>query len=158
MTPTTTNSKALIVAAIKNGTVIDHITAGQAIKIIRFLNLPAYRKLVTVGLNLPSRAMGSKDLIKVEGRELTPSEVNEVALVAPDASVNIIRNYKITRKFKVELPEKIERLIVCPNLNCITNHERMLGVFRVSRHKTIELACIYCEKVFSRDEIKDYNL
>ena len=149
----------LLVSAIKNGTVIDHIAAGQALKIIRILRLPDHKKVVTLGLNLPSRAMGHKDLIKVEGRELTPEEANEVALLAPEASINIIKNYKVTKKFRVRIPEMIERVIVCPNAKCITNHERMMTVFFVRQQgKLLKLQCKYCEKIFGQGEIGDYNL
>ncbi len=149
----------LLVSAIKDGTVIDHITAGRALKIIRVLRLPDHKKVVTVGLNLPSRAMGHKDLIKVEGRELTPEEANEVALLAPEASINIIKNYKVTKKFKVQIPQTIERVVVCPNPKCITNFERMTTLFSVKRYGTvIKLSCKYCEKIFEQEEIKDYNL
>lgn len=147
-----------MVAAIKNGTVIDHITAGHALKIVRFLSLPLHKKVVTVGLNLPSRAMGHKDIIKVEGRELTPEEMSEVAIVAPGATVNIIRNYRIVKKFSVTLPPTIERFVVCPNKSCITNHEPMDTRFALERRKTITLCCTYCEHLFSLDEITSYNV
>lgn len=150
-------NKELMVAAIKNGTVIDHIAAGQALKIVRFLNLPNHKKVVTIGLNLPSRAMGNKDLIKVEGRELTPEEANEVSLIAPKATVNIIRNYKIAKKFKLQLPKSIAKFIVCPNLKCITNFERMDTLFNVEE-KHGRLRCAYCEKVFLPNEIEKYNI
>ncbi len=156
----TTNKtpKQLLVSAIKNGTVIDHITAGQALKIIRLLNLPSYDKVVTVGLNLPSREMKHKDLIKVEGRELSEAEVNQVAILSPSASINIIREYEIVKKLKVRLPEKIEHIIVCPNPKCITNNERMDTVFHVNGGDSVKLKCHYCEKIFKQDEIKDYHI
>lgn len=142
--------KKLLVSAIKNGTVIDHIPAGQALKIIRVLNLAAHQKLVTVGLNLPSKLMGFKDLIKVAERELTPDEANQVAILAPHATINIIKNYQVAKKFKVQIPEKIERLLICPNPKCITNHEPMKSVFEIkTRGKEIITRCQYCEKVFT---------
>lgn len=150
--------KELLVAAIKNGTVIDHIAAGQALTIIAILRLNAYKKVMTVGLNLPSKAMGVKDIIKIEGRELSESEANEVALFAPQATVNIIRNYKTAKKFSVKLPATLESFIVCPNPKCITNNERMMSVFFVEPGKILGVQCKYCEKIFAREEIKDYNL
>jgi aspartate carbamoyltransferase regulatory subunit len=153
-----TNNKSLTVSAIHSGTVIDHIAAGEALTIIRFLGLSMHKKTVTVGFNLPSRAMGAKDIIKVEGRELTPAEVNQLAIVAPAATVNIIRNYKLSKKFSVALPKRIERFVSCPNKNCITNHERVATLFSVEKRKAIVLTCAYCEKVFNREEITDYNL
>ena len=152
-------AKQLLVSAIKNGTVIDHITAGNALKIIRVLNLAAHQKIVTVGLNLPSRAMKQKDIIKVEGRELTPEEANRVAILAPLASINIIRNYEIVKKFRASLPQTIEHLIVCPNPKCITNHEPMDTSFYVRPNGSEpKLKCAYCEKTFHQSEIKEYKI
>ena len=158
MTSKTVDNKQLLVAAIKNGSVIDHITAGNALKIIRLLNLASHNKLVTVGLNLPSRAMKYKDLIKVEDRELTPAEVNHVAILSPQASINIIKNYNVVKKFTVTIPETIDYVITCPNPKCITNNEPMSSKFHVQKTKDgIKLKCHYCEKVFSQAEIKDYK-
>lgn len=150
--------KQLLVSAIKNGTVIDHITAGHALKIIRLLNLADHNKVVTVGLNLPSRAMRIKDLIKVECRELTPDEISRVAILAPRASINIIKNYKVTKKFHVNIPETIEYVIICPNPKCITNNESMSSKFNVlHENNKIKLKCNYCEKIFKQDEIGQYK-
>jgi len=152
-------NKKLLVSAIKNGTVIDHIERGNALQIIKLLNLPSEKKVVTVGLNLPSEEMKYKDLIKVEGRELTKAEVNEVAILAPNASINIIENYEVTRKFNVEIPETIDYVIVCPNPKCITNNERMNTKFHVNKdEKGVNLKCNYCEKKYTKDEIKSYNV
>lgn len=154
-----TTDKKLLVSAIKNGTVIDHINAGQALKIIRFLNLAAQNKLVTVGLNLPSKLMKTKDLIKVEDWEITAEEASQVALIAPQATINIIREYQVGKKFALKLPEKIEHLLVCPNPKCITNHEPMDSFFYVYlRRQQVAVKCKYCEKQFGLDEIKDYKI
>ncbi|MEK7212918.1 MAG: aspartate carbamoyltransferase regulatory subunit [Patescibacteria group bacterium] len=154
-----TQEKKLLVSAIKNGTVIDHIDAGHALKIIRILNLADHQKVVTVGLNLPSRAMKFKDIIKVEGRELTPEEANRVAILAPTANLNIIRNYEVVKKFNLKLPEKIDHLLVCPNLKCITNHEPMDSSFAVlpAGHE-VKVKCVYCEKTFHQNEIQEYKI
>lgn len=145
--------KELLVSAIKNGTVIDHISSGQALKIVSILKLSAHKKLVTIGLNLPSKALKYKDLIKVEGKEMTPEEANQVAIVAPLASVNIIRNYKIVKKFNVELPKVVEHFAACPNPKCITNHEQVGSVFYVKQNGVVQLHCKYCEKIFKQEEI-----
>lgn len=150
--------KKLSVAAIKQGTVIDHITAGHALKIIRLLDLADHKKVVTVGLNLPSKAMGLKDIIKVEGRELTPEEIRRVAVFAPQGSINIIRNYQIIKKFATEIPNIIEYVMVCPNPNCITNNEIVDTKFDISHEKKhVKFKCHYCEKVFDQDEITEYK-
>lgn len=148
----------LLVAAIKDGSVVDHITAGHGFKIVQILRLSAHKKIVTVGLNLPSRAMKHKDLIKVEGRELTPSEGSEVALFAPQATINIIRDYKIVKKFSVVLPKTIEHLIVCPNPKCITNNEKMKSIFHIEQNGGVLLTCNYCEKTFNEEDIQKYNI
>ncbi len=153
-----TKDKKLLVAAIKDGTVIDHIKAGHALKIIRLLNLADHNKLVTVGLNLPSKATRIKDLIKVEGRELTPEETSRIAIFAPQGTINIIKNYEVIKKFHAQMPDIVEYVIVCPNINCITNHEHMDSKFHVSEDKgEITLKCHYCEKSFSEKEIKEYK-
>lgn len=148
----------LLVSAIKNGTVIDHIEKGNALQIVKLLNLPSEKKVVTVGLNLPSKEMGYKDLIKVEEKELTQAEVNEVAILAPNASINIIKNYEVFKKFNVEIPKIIEYVIVCPNSKCITNNERMETKFHVTKNdKGVHLKCNYCEKKYTKNQIKKYN-
>ncbi len=140
--------KTLSVAAINNGTVIDHIPAGEGMRIVRLLKLAGHRNQVTLGLNLPSKAMGYKDLIKVEGREITESEANQIAVFAPQATINIIRDLSLHKKFAVTLPEKLEGFLSCPNARCITNHEEMKNRFLVGRGK---LTCYYCEKSFAHE-------
>lgn len=153
-----TDNTTLSVAAIKNGTVIDHITAGHALRIVRLLNLSGQGNTVTVGLNLPSRQLTQKDLIKVENRELTPNEANEIAILSPHATINIIKNYTVTKKFSVTLPGMIEGVIVCPNPACITNHEKMPTKFRVEANKKmVQVRCQYCEKSFRESDIKNYR-
>ncbi|PIR96852.1 MAG: aspartate carbamoyltransferase regulatory subunit [Candidatus Doudnabacteria bacterium CG10_big_fil_rev_8_21_14_0_10_41_10] len=152
------SNKTLSVSAIKEGTVIDHITAGSALKIIRLLNLPADKKTVTVGLNLPSRILGRKDIIKVSGREVTSQEANKIAVLAPQASINVIKNYKIIKKFLVQIPQKIEGVIVCPNPQCVTNHESTASIFLAEQHKyLVQLHCQYCEKMYTVDQIHEYH-
>lgn len=151
-------AKTLLVSAIKNGTVIDHITAGHALKIIRLLNLADHNKVVTVGLNLPSQTMKIKDLIKVEGRELTAEELSRVAILAPRATINIIKNYQVAKKFHVSLPEIIEYVIICPNPKCVTNYEKVSSKFKIINDKNnLKLRCHYCEKIFKQEEIREYK-
>jgi len=157
-TQTPKNLRPYKVFAIENGTVIDHVTVGYAIRIIRLLNLPIDNRVVTTGLNFKSKTMGLKDIIKVENRELTPEEVSIIALFAPNASINIIRDFKVYKKFKVEVPKKIDKLVVCPNPKCITNHERMSTVFYATHNGQLKLKCHYCEKTFKGEEIKNYNI
>lgn len=152
------NLRAFKVFAIEAGTVIDHIDAGNALKIISLLDLYKDNHIVTMGMNFKSKSQGYKDIIKVEHRELTPEEVNRVAIFAPHASINIIRNYEVVKKFKVEIPETIKQLIVCPNPMCITNHEKMDTIFGVKRNgHGLKFTCHYCEKQFRSEDIINYN-
>jgi aspartate carbamoyltransferase regulatory subunit len=142
----------LSVAAIENGTVIDHIPAGQGMRIVRLLKLADHKKKVTLGLNLPSRSLGYKDLIKVEGREVSEEEASQIALFAPKGTINIIRGYQIGKKFSVTLPEMVSKILACPNQKCITNHEQLPTNFRVSRFgQKVMLQCHYCERGFAHD-------
>ncbi|EKD67525.1 MAG: aspartate carbamoyltransferase regulatory subunit [uncultured bacterium] len=146
------------VFTIEEGTVIDHIDAGQALNIIRVLDLAKNDTIVTVGLNLPSKKLGHKDLIKVEFRNLTPEEANKLAIFAPHSSINIIKNYEVTDKFAVTVPPSIKRLIVCPNPSCITQTEHMDTLFHISNGgQHLKFTCHYCEKKFQHDDILEYR-
>jgi len=151
--------RAFKVFTIKDGTVIDHIKVGQALKIIRILNLAADYKIVTIGLNFPSKALKFKDIVKVENRELSEEEANRVAILAPQATINIIKNFEVAKKFKVQLPKSVEKLIVCPNPKCITNNEPMKSIFYTEPNgNDVKIKCKYCEKSFTQDEITDYKI
>src|SRR5689334_8780403 len=141
--------KTLSVSAIKDGTVIDHIAAGFAMTIIHLLKVMESQHCVTIGMNLCSGSIGFKDLIIIEGRFLTEKETHEIALFAPKATINFVKNYKIEKKIKASLPEIIEKILVCPNHRCITNSETMGTWFFVEAFKDkINLRCKYCEKIF----------
>ena len=144
--------KVLKVDPIKNGTVIDHIPAGRVQRVLAILK-PRATDVVMMGMNFSSKAMRKKDIIKIEGRELTQNEVNSIALIAPKAKVSIIRDFQVTQKSKVEIPEKIEGLVACPNPKCITNSEPMITKFKLESADERELACEYCERVFTADEM-----
>jgi aspartate carbamoyltransferase regulatory subunit len=145
-------NKSLSVSAIENGTVIDHISAGQALRIVRLLSLASSKHRVTLGLNLTSRSMGIKDIIKVENREITIPEANQIAIFAPQATINIIENYQPLKKFRVQLPQFIQKCLVCPNPLCISNSDPMETHFYVKAHGgNVELSCKYCEKSFAHD-------
>lgn len=142
----------LSVAAIENGTVIDHIPAGQGMRIVRLFKLADHKKIVTLGLNLPSQSLGYKDLIKVEGKEISEEEANQIALFAPKATINIIRNFHIEKKFVVTIPKVICKILLCPNQKCITNYEQVTTSFSVNHYgQKVSLQCNYCERGFSHD-------
>ena len=140
------------VEAIKRGTVIDHIPAGQGLKIVNRLQLLDNKVRLTVGFNLSSGELGTKDLIKVDNWLFTESEANELALFAPEATVNIIDDYKVVRKIHVELPKELVDVFLCPNSNCITRVEPVLSRFHIKEIATrVQLKCHYCEKAFNKE-------
>jgi len=152
-------TKTLSVSAIKNGTVIDHIVAGQALKIMRLLHVFDNKQQATVGLNLKSKSLGSKDLIKIENRIFSETEVNDIAIFAPEATVNIIEDFEVSRKFRAKLPKVISEILVCPNINCISRAEPVISSFYVEEYsKKIKLSCKYCEKEFNRDQVVEYKV
>lgn len=151
MTKKPSINKTMAVAAIRNGTVIDHITPGQALAIVQLLNLAQDGKRITLGLNLPSQTQQNKDLIKVEDWELTPAEADRIAILSPNATINIIQDYEVAKKFKVSLPETIANIFRCPNPRCISNHEAIASHFFVKSHsQKILLQCRFCRKSFSQ--------
>lgn len=152
--------KELRVHPIRNGSVIDHIAPGQALNVLKILGIAGKTDaVVSAVMNVPSRKMGTKDIVKVEDRELEPHEVDKIALIAPSATINIIRNYKVTKKDKVVLPDAIEGVVRCANPNCISNtHEPVASKFTIDQSKrTIRLRCIYCEHIIS-ENIVDHLL
>ncbi|MCE9634632.1 MAG: aspartate carbamoyltransferase regulatory subunit [Planctomycetes bacterium] len=139
------------VAALKDGTVVDHLNAGMALKALAALGLqPEHAALL--GINLVSRKMGRKDILKLEGRELSPPEIARLAMFGPQATVSLIRDYDVVSKVQVELPETISALLKCPNPKCITNHERIESRFDVEARKPLRARCRYCERRIYEDE------
>ncbi|MFC1796660.1 aspartate carbamoyltransferase regulatory subunit [Pseudomonadota bacterium] len=139
------------VEAICQGTVIDHITTGQGLKILNRLQLINDKIRLTVGLNLPSGQFGSKDIIKVDNWMFSKDEAYELALLAPNATVNIIEDYKVVSKFHMELPEILEGIFSCPNSNCITHSEPVDSKFTIkTEDEQVQLRCHYCEELFNK--------
>ncbi len=140
--------RELKVQPIKNGTVIDHIAAGQALKVLRILNIPESTKsIVSVAINVHSR-MGRKDIVKIENRELDPREVDKIALVAPKATINIIRDYNVVRKHVVAIPDELIGIVRCSNPTCVSNSpkEPVNSRFQVVNKDPLEIKCYYCER------------
>jgi aspartate carbamoyltransferase regulatory subunit len=151
--------KTVSVAAIKDGTVIDHIPSGQALKIIYLLQLSEQKFKVTLGLHLSSSSMSHKDILKIEDRFLTEKETHDIAVFAPTATINIIKNYKVSSKIQAKLPKTVKKILICPNLCCITRQETVDTLFSVEEFKQkVQLHCFFCEKIFERDEIKEYRV
>ena len=139
--------KELKIQPIKDGTVIDHITAGNAIKVLHIMRIPSTNSsIVSVAMNVNGK-MGKKDIVKVENRELDPHEVDKIALVAPKATINIIRNYEVKEKYKVTLPEEIIGIVKCSNPTCISNYnEPVKSRFNVVSTDPLRIRCYYCER------------
>ena len=152
------NNKKLKVAEIENGTVIDHIQKGKALLILEILRIIGTDKnddTLLVLVNVHSDLLGKKDIIKIENRELTSKEIDAIALIAPKAKINIIKDFKIIEKREVELPDKIEGIAKCANPNCITNtNEPVPSKFRVLKEdgKDPILRCEYCEQTTKIEE------
>jgi aspartate carbamoyltransferase regulatory subunit len=144
--------RELIVSAIENGTVIDHVAPGKALEVVRILNLEGFGDSVALVMNAPSGKIGRKDVVKIASRALSESEVNEIALVAPSATLSIIKNYEIVEKRKIELPDVIHGVLSCINPNCISRKEGTPR-FIVEKRSPVILRCYYCERLILEDDI-----
>ena len=147
----------LKIKAIENGTVIDHITANKSLHILKILGLPDDDIInVTVAMNVSSRETGRKDIVKIENREIDTVELNQIALIAPKATINIIRNYEVVKKDKIILPQQITSIIRCTNDKCITNFESepITSKFNVIESQPPVLRCHYCEKLIKHEDIE----
>lgn len=150
------NKSELKIKAIENGTVIDHITANKTLHILKILGLPDNEtKNITVAMNVSSKELGRKDILKIENRELGHEELNQVALIAPEATINIIRDFKLIKKNKIVLPKKITSIIKCTNPKCITNYENepITTIFNVVTENPPVVRCHYCEKLIKTEDI-----
>ena len=148
--------ESLLVRKIREGTVIDHIPAGRALDVLKILGLTGEEGYtIAIVMNVPSGKLGKKDIVKVEGKELRAEEVNKIALLAPQATINTIKNYRVTSKLKVELPEKVRNLISCTNPNCITNKPRepVLPLFTALSRSPLLLCCEYCGAYITQEEV-----
>lgn len=146
--------KQLVVSAIKNGTVIDHIPASDLFKVISILGLDHIENYITFGTNLESKKLGKKAIIKLSEVFFRKEDINKIALVAPDAKLNIIRDYEVVEKKIVELPDEITGIAKCVNPMCITNHEDVTTRFTVMNKKDVSLKCHYCEKITGQENLE----
>jgi aspartate carbamoyltransferase regulatory subunit len=149
------SERELYVAKIKDGTVIDHITGGHALDVVKILGITGREKgTVTIAINVPSKRFRAKDIVKIEGRELNPKEVHMIALLAPHATINIIRDYKVVRKQEVKLPKVIENIIKCANPACISNsNEPVKAKFYVECDEPLLLKCHYCGYIVEKKDV-----
>jgi aspartate carbamoyltransferase regulatory subunit len=147
--------KELYVSKIRDGTVIDHITPGFALDVLKILGINGKAGgAVTAAMNVDSKGLGHKDIVKIQDRELKPAEVNKIALIASKATINIIRNYEVTTKKNVELPSTIRGILKCDNPSCISNsREPVQPQFGVNQREPIRLGCSFCGHIMEREDI-----
>ena len=146
----------LVVSKIRCGTVIDHIPAGRALEILNVLGIngkEGYRMAIL--MNVESKKLGKKDIIKIEGKRLSPEDLNVIALLAPNATINIIEDFAVVEKHKVVIPDVIINVLRCPNPTCITNKkgEVIETRFRVLSREPLKLQCEYCGTIILGDEV-----
>lgn len=139
------SKKERIVAAIENGTVIDHIPAEKTYKVVNILHLDQLLTPVTIGNNYPSKKIGRKGIIKVSDKFFTDEEISQLSVVAPKVVLNIIRDYTVVEKKTVETPDELRGIIRCKNPKCITNNEPMATVFNAVDKENGILKCRYCD-------------
>jgi len=148
------SDQELRVSKIENGTVIDHIAGGQALNVLAILGIDGTRgEAVSIGMNVPSDRLGQKDVVKVEDRELSQSELDVLSLIAPAATINIIRGYDVVEKDRVERPESVTGVLDCPNSHCITTETEPVD----SQFDVLEggIRCVYCDSII-REDIADH--
>lgn len=146
------------VYAIADGVVIDHIPAMRALQVLEILGVHHEGRptdaIVTLGMNMESSKRGRKDIVKIERKELSKAELNKIALIAPEATVNIIRDSQVAEKFKIAIPAVFDHVVHCPNQNCVTNHEPAKTRFVTIATKPLMIRCHYCERVVWQDEVR----
>ena len=148
------NKKELQVAALKNGTVIDHIPSDKLFTVVSLLGLEKMESNITIGFNLNSKKLGKKGIIKIADKFFCDEEINRIAVVAPSVKLNIIRDYKVTEKKRVQMSDSLKGIVRCANPRCITNNEPMSTLFHVIDKENCIIRCHYCEKEQQRETIE----
>ncbi len=148
------NRNEMLVAAIKNGTVIDHIPTGKTYQVANLLKLEELTTPVTIGYNYKSKKLDRKGIIKVEDKFFTDEEISRLSVVAPNIVLNIIRNYEVVEKKTVTTPDELRGIVKCNNPKCITNNEPMQTLFHVVDKEKGILKCHYCEKEQNIDNVE----
>lgn len=140
------NKKERLVAAIENGTVIDHIPSEKTYEVVSVLGLQNLDTVVTIGYNYLSKKIGRKGIIKIENKFFSDEEISRLSVVAPNVVLNIIRNFEVVEKKKVETPDELRGIVKCNNPKCVTNNEPMPTIFSVIDKETGIIRCHYCDK------------
>lgn len=146
--------KELQVAALENGTVIDHIPSDKLFTVVSLLNLKDMDSNITIGYNLESKKLGKKGIIKIADKFFTDEEINRISVVASNIKLNVIRNYAVVEKKEAIMPDELKGIVKCNNPKCITNNEPMQTWFHVTDKEKGLLKCHYCEKEQQKDNIK----
>lgn len=147
------NKQALQVAALRNGTVIDHIPAEKLFTVVSLLGLEHMENNITIGFNLESKKLGTKGIIKIADKFFCDEEINRISVVVPHVKLNIIRDYEVIEKKEVYMPDDLKGIVKCANPKCITNNEPMATLFHVTDKENCVLKCHYCEKEQRKEEI-----
>ncbi|MFA6511782.1 MAG: aspartate carbamoyltransferase regulatory subunit [Patescibacteria group bacterium] len=145
--------KAYKVYALKDGTVIDHIPRWKGMIILELLGFNEQKQFVTLGIGLKSKRAGWKDVVKIEHREISAEDAQKIALIAPEATLNIIRNHVVHKKIQLSVPDEVNDIVECKNPKCITNNELVATRFLKIADKPLALRCYYCERVFTDNDI-----
>ncbi|MGC8585119.1 MAG: aspartate carbamoyltransferase regulatory subunit [Thermoplasmata archaeon] len=147
--------KELKIEKIRNGTVIDHVPSGLGLKVLKILHMDEdINTSVFLGIHVPSKKMGFKDIVKIENRFLAPKEIAKISLIAPSATVNKIKDYDIAEKYSVPPPGEVIGIVKCSNPNCVTNlNEPVVTEFRVVLTNPLRIKCRYCEREMEGKEI-----
>lgn len=148
------NKKERLVAAIENGTVIDHIPAEKTFQVASLLELMDLKSIVTIGNNYASKKVGRKGIIKVENKFFTDEEISRLSVVAPNVVLNIIKDYEVVEKKTVEIPDELRGIVKCKNPKCVTNNEPMQTVFHVVDKTNGMLRCHYCDMEQEIDNVE----
>ena len=147
------NKQELQVAALKNGTVIDHIPSEKLFTVVSLLGLEKMDSNITIGFNLKSKKLGKKGIIKIADKYFDDEEINRISVVAPHVKLNIIRDYEVVEKKEVQMPEDLKGIVKCANPKCITNNEPMPTRFDVIDKEKGTIRCHYCERKINKEDI-----
>lgn len=145
--------KELVVRALENGTVIDHIPADKLFKIVNILRLDEISDQITIGNNLTSEKIGKKGVIKITGKYIDPQELSKIALIAPNARINIIKDYQVIEKNQCVMPDEVHEILQCVNPMCITNKQNVSTHFHVVDKKNCIVKCHYCERYIKEEDL-----
>lgn len=144
----------ITITKIKNGTVIDHLDPETVYQIVRILDLENFHDQVTIGINMMSPQLKRKGIIKIENRFLNKSDVDKISLFSPNATINLIKEYEVDKKYKVEIPNQVDNVLKCNNPNCVTNLENEKTMFILHKKEPLEFICKYCERRLLKDDLE----